>query len=113
MATIDKAVYGQLCDNTGKDFVAELACAFFEEAPRILSDLRSARDAGDAERYRRAAHSLKTNGSTFGASDFAAKARAIELGGLAANPAEDLEKIGALEVAYAEVVRELKALTGG
>ena len=38
--------------------------------------------AGDAERFRRAAHSLKSNSNTFGALALGALARELELGGL-------------------------------
>jgi histidine phosphotransfer protein HptB len=48
----------------------------------LLAELRSARAAGSAERFRRAAHSLKSNGNTFGATGLADLARALELGGL-------------------------------
>ena len=113
METIDKAVFDDLRDTAGVDFVAELVDTFFEEAPRILADLRSALDTADAERYRRAAHSLKSNGDTFGASDFAARARAIEVGGFATEPAKDRAAVDALEAAYARAAGELKALTHG
>ena len=52
----------------------------------MLAELRSARAAGDAERFRRAAHSLKSNSNTFGALALGAQARALELKGLDADP---------------------------
>jgi HPt (histidine-containing phosphotransfer) domain-containing protein len=113
MDTIDMSVFNALRETAGADFVTELVNTFFEEAPAILADLRSARAAADAERYRRAAHSLKSNGNTFGAKDFAAQARAIELGGLAADPALDLENIAALEAAYNQAAAALKKLCNG
>jgi HPt (histidine-containing phosphotransfer) domain-containing protein len=82
-ATIDLATFHQLQETTGSDFVSELVGAFLEEAPAILDDLRSAYAARDAERFKRAAHSLKSNGNTFGALAFGAKARELELAGLA------------------------------
>ena len=113
MDTINKAVFNELRDTAGVDFVAELVDTFLEEAPRILAEMRSALDAADAERYRRAAHSLKSNGDTFGASDFAARARAIEIAGFAAEPAKDRAGIDALEAAYTRAAGELKSLTHG
>ena len=68
--------------NAGADFVVELVSTFAEEAPGLLAELRSALAAGAAERFRRAAHSLKSNSSTFGALGLADMARALELGGL-------------------------------
>jgi HPt (histidine-containing phosphotransfer) domain-containing protein len=113
MNTIDTTVFNDLRATAGADFVTELVNTFLEEAPVMLADLRSARTAADVERYRRVAHSLKSNGNTFGAKDFAAQARAIELGGLAADPARDFENIAALEAAYNQAAAALKALTHG
>ena len=79
---IDAVTFGELQANAGADFVVELVQTFAEEAPQILDELRSAFEAGAAERFRRAAHSLKSNSNTFGATGLAAMARALELGGL-------------------------------
>jgi histidine phosphotransfer protein HptB len=79
---IDPATFGELQAAAGADFVPELIDTFLEEGPRMLAELRAALAAGDAERYRRTAHSLKTNGLTFGATALAAAARDQELGGL-------------------------------
>ena len=79
---IDPHVFDELQANAGADFVAELVDTFAEEAPGLLAELRGALAAGAAERFRRAAHSLKSNSSTFGATQLADKARALELGGL-------------------------------
>ena len=81
-ALIDPHTFDELQANAGADFVIELVDTFAEEAPALLAELRSARAAGAAERFRRAAHSLKSNSSTFGATRLADMARALELGGL-------------------------------
>ncbi len=113
MNSIDKAVFNELKATAGAEFVSELVGTFFEEAPQMISDLKSARAAGDAERYRRVAHSLKSNGNTFGAREFAAQARSIEMGGLAADPAQDAKAIAGLEAAYQQAAAELKVLADG
>ena len=66
-AVIDPHTFDELQANAGADFVAELVDTFAEEAPPLLAEMRSALAAGAAERFRRAAHSLKSNSSTFGA----------------------------------------------
>ncbi|HEV2219460.1 MAG TPA: Hpt domain-containing protein [Casimicrobiaceae bacterium] len=81
--TIDVATFEELKTTAGDDFVRELVDTFLVEAPAMLAELRDAFAAGDAERFRRAAHSLKSNGNTFGALAFGAMARELELGGLA------------------------------
>ncbi|HUP07917.1 MAG TPA: Hpt domain-containing protein [Caldimonas sp.] len=108
--TIDAAVFAELQATAGEDFARELVDTFLEEAPPMLTALRSAYAAGTAEAFRRSAHSLKSNASTFGASGLAALARDLELQGLAATRAEALD---ALEAEYARVVPALKALRDG
>ncbi|MEP7301597.1 MAG: Hpt domain-containing protein [Caldimonas sp.] len=81
-AVIDPHTFDELQANAGADFVAELVDTFAEEAPPLLAELRSALAAGAAERFRRAAHSLKSNSSTFGAIRLAVLARDLELGGM-------------------------------
>jgi HPt (histidine-containing phosphotransfer) domain-containing protein len=84
---IDEVTFRELQDAAGAEFVVELVDTFLEEAPGMLAALRQARAAGDGDAFRRAAHSLKSNGLTFGASALAAAARTLELGGIASEPA--------------------------
>ena len=51
---------------------------FLGEAPALVATLRSSQEGGDAELLRRAAHTLKSNGQTFGAADFAELCRELE-----------------------------------
>jgi HPt (histidine-containing phosphotransfer) domain-containing protein len=81
-SAIDRATYDELKDTAGAEFVVELVDTFLLEAPRMLEDLRSALAAADADRFRRAAHSLKSNSNTFGAVTLGAMAKKLELGGL-------------------------------
>jgi HPt (histidine-containing phosphotransfer) domain-containing protein len=110
---IDPAVYAALQDTVGAEFVADLADTFIEEATGMLAELRSARAANHPDRFRRAAHSLKTNSHTFGAMRLGALARDLELNGLGADPARDEAAIAALEVEYARAVAALKDLRNG
>ena len=110
---IDSAVYAELRDTTGAEFMAELVDTFLEEGPGMLAELRGARADGNADRFRRAAHSLKTNGNTFGALKLAARARELELKGPDAESARDAAALATLEAEYARAVAELKALRNG
>lgn len=112
-SVIDGAVYAELRDTTGAEFVAELVDTFIEEGPGMLAELRRARADGNAERFRRVAHSLKSNGNTFGALKLAALARELELKGLDAESARDAAALAALEAEYARAATELKALRNG
>jgi len=109
-AAIDRATLEELRTTTGADFVSELIDTFLVEAPGMLADLGRAFDDGNAEGFRRAAHSLKSNGNTFGAATFADLARKLELGGLA--PVRDAAgaPIEALNREYARVAEALAEL---
>jgi histidine phosphotransfer protein HptB len=107
--TIDRAVFAELQATAGAEFVAELVQTFFEEAPQMIAELRAAQRAGSAERFRRAAHSLKTNANTFGAGALGASARDLEHGGVPA----DASGIDALQSQYDGAVIALRALIDG
>ncbi|MBI5722084.1 MAG: Hpt domain-containing protein [Burkholderiales bacterium] len=106
---IDRATFGELQATTGADFVVELVGTFFEEAPQMIGELRGALAAGDADRFRRAAHSLKTNACTFGATALGAAARGLEQGGLPAGASG----IDALQALYDEAAAALKEFIRG
>jgi HPt (histidine-containing phosphotransfer) domain-containing protein len=108
-SAIDATRFAELQATAGADFVVELIDTFLLEAPGLLAELRAARAAGDADGYRRAAHSLKSNGHTFGAMALGAQARTIELAGLG-DPVADAARIAALEEEYARAARALQEL---
>ena len=79
---IDMKVFSELQATAGADFVKELVATFLEEVPLMIDAMRSALASGDANQFRRTAHSLKTNGLTFGAMAMSSQARELELTGL-------------------------------
>jgi HPt (histidine-containing phosphotransfer) domain-containing protein len=89
--TLDAAAYAELQDTMGADFAAELLETFLAEAPTMLADLRCAAAAGDAEGFRRAAHSIKSNAGLFGATALADIARGMELDGLSTAAPDAIE----------------------
>ena len=103
---IDPHTFDELQANAGADFVAELIDTFAEEAPQLLAELRSALTVGAAERFRRAAHSLKSNSSTFGATRLASMARELELGGMPV----DAAPVDALAREFETTLAALRAL---
>ena len=108
-SAIDLDTYRELQDAAGADFVAELVGTFLEEAPAMLAELRAAHAVADADRFRRAAHSLKSNSHTFGAMALGALARELELGGLEA----DVAQLDALEAEYGRAAAVLESLRHG
>ena len=108
--TIDLVAFAELQQAAGAEFISELVDTFLEEAPRMLADLRDAYRQRDAERFRRAAHSLKSNSNTFGALQLGSLAKELELEGLDATRPSALD---ALDAQYARAAAALKALCDG
>jgi HPt (histidine-containing phosphotransfer) domain-containing protein len=112
-ATIDQATFDELKATAGAEFVSELVGTFLAEAPVMLADLRSSLAAGDADRFRRAAHSLKSNSNTFGALALGALARNLELTGIAPALEAKGATLDALADDYARVATALKEFARG
>ena len=114
---IDLATFAELQNSAGADFAAELVDTFLDEAPAMLEALRSALALGDADAFRRNAHSLKSNSQTFGAVQLGLLARELELAGLAtlggAGSAKASAAVDQLSAGYAQVAVALKALCHG
>ena len=109
--TIDRATFAELEQTAGAEFAVELVDTFLAEAPGMLAELRRALGAGDADAFRRTAHSLKSNGNTFGALVFGNLARGLELGGLPG--AGEAAGIDALDAEFARVATALRGLRDG
>ena len=106
--TIDRATFAELEQTAGPEFAVD---TFLTEAPSMLADLRRALAVGDADAFRRTAHSLKSNGNTFGAQAFAAMARGLELGGMAPVRTAAGKPLDALDAEYVRVASALTELT--
>jgi histidine phosphotransfer protein HptB len=104
---VERAAYMALQERVGAEFAAELVDTFVEEAVGLFAELRSAYREPDAARFRRAAHSLKSNGETFGAKRFAALARELELNGV---DAVDANALAVLEAEYQSAIAALNEL---
>ena len=109
-AIIDQATFEGLTELVGDDFISELVETFFEEAPGLLVEMGQALDNGDAEAFRRAAHSLKSNSDSFGATRLASLARELETMGRDGRLEEASPKLPQLESAYEEAVEALRGL---
>jgi HPt (histidine-containing phosphotransfer) domain-containing protein len=110
---IDVATYDALKETTGAEFAVELVDTFLEEAPRMLETLRQSLARDDADAFRRAAHSLKSNSNTFGALALGRMARELELSGADAVKLAGTAPLTSLEREYARVVDALKSLRDG
>lgn len=110
-SSIDLATFKELQDAAGADFAKELVDTFLEDAPSMLAQLRTALAAGDADAFRRAAHSLKSNGLTFGALALGQAARELEHQGLAHAVSSGTDGVAPLDALGHEYARVAAALT--
>lgn len=106
---IDPEVFAELQDAMGDDFIAELVETFLDEAPRMIIELKKAILEVDADGYRRAAHSIKSNASTFGATALAELARDLELRDLPSQ--NDLSCVSELQSSFDITAAKLRSLT--
>ena len=103
---VNTATYTELCEAMGADFAAELLDTFLSEGPTMLETLKTAVAKEDADAYRRAAHSMKSNAEIFGATALANLSRQMELTSLSDAPSP----IGELETTWSDTETALKAL---
>ena len=109
MPVLDMNTFNTLKESTGEDFIVELIDAFLEDAVTQMNDMKSAIATNDAELFRRAAHSLKSNAATFGATDLQALARELEMMGRDKNLAVG-NRLEILKEAFEAVKRQLNEL---
>jgi signal transduction histidine kinase/DNA-binding response OmpR family regulator/HPt (histidine-containing phosphotransfer) domain-containing protein len=80
-SSIDFAVLRRFAASMGDDdaaFVGELIDQFLVDGSGLVTAIQDGIETGDAAAVRRAAHTLKSNAATFGATDLAERCRAVE-----------------------------------
>ena len=70
--------YKEVMGEDWKEFVGDLIDTFLTRAPDLITDMRQAFDENDLHKLERSAHSLKSNGQTFGANQLAQVAFELE-----------------------------------
>ena len=110
MPVIDQTIFEELNQMSGEDFINELIDTFLEDAPKMIAEIKSALNTKDADAFRRAAHSMKSNAATFGASQLAGLSKELEMLGKENKLDDSGDKLRTLEEAYACVREELKGL---
>ena len=109
MPVIDQTTFEELKQISGEDFISELIDAFLDDAPNMIQNMQSALDSKDVESFRRNAHSMKSNASTFGATELGALAKELEL--MAKENNLDIgNRLEVMQEAYDKVADELKGM---
>ena len=109
MSVIDLNAFNILKESTDADFIRELINTFLEDAPLQIQQMKDAIDKKDAELFKRAAHTVKSNAATFGATQLASLARELESMGRE-NNLEIGNRLEALEEAFYQVKNQLNEL---
>ncbi len=110
MPVIDKTTFDELKQMSGDDFINELIDTFLEDAPKMIAEIKSALAANNADTFRRAAHSMKSNAATFGASQLSILAKELEMLGKENKLGETGDRLKSLDEAYESVRNELTGL---
>jgi PAS domain S-box-containing protein len=76
--SLEAAALQSLRDLGGVEFLIEVVDLFLADAPALVTSLRSSLERQDTKELRRVAHTLKSNGSTLGATVFAKLCRTVE-----------------------------------
>ncbi|MBC7879633.1 MAG: Hpt domain-containing protein [Anaerolineales bacterium] len=106
---IDMNTFNSLKESTGADYIGELIDAFLDDAPNLLAQMKSALDTTNAESFRRAAHSMKSNAATFGAMELSLLAKELE--SLAReNNLEIGNRLEVMEYSFRQVESQLRTL---
>ena len=108
---IDMNVLNNLLESVGGDreFLQELVETFFSDSPEQFSALKTALNTGDAEVFRRAAHSMKSNSASFGAMSLSDLFKQLEEIGKSGEIANGSDLLADAEAAYEQAVKELTA----
>jgi histidine phosphotransfer protein HptB len=109
-SVIDPDTFEALKEAMGADFINELVQAYFDETPQLLSKLKEALARQDCEEFRRAAHSIKSTSNSFGALQFGAQAKELEMMGREARLEGAAGKVETLAREYEVVVKRLEEL---
>jgi PAS domain S-box-containing protein len=109
-ARLDASAVESLRELGGEEFLAEVIDAFLGDAPALVSTLRTTYEEGDTKGLRRAAHTLKSNGQTFGAGRFSELCRELELRAKSEELDGTAELVDRIEREYPALEKTLAAL---
>lgn len=109
---IDREVLDNLVEAVGGDgeFLAELLETFYVDTPQLFSTMHAAMETQDADEFRRAAHTLKSNSANFGAMDLSRTAKTLEDMGKAGELEQAGEVLAAAETEYEKVKTALETI---
>ncbi|WP_051942414.1 Hpt domain-containing protein [Streptacidiphilus rugosus] len=78
VSVLNRAVLQELVDSLDAEFAVQLIDVFLDDSAQLVDEIRGGLEGRDADRLRRAAHTLKSNGQTFGLDQLAPLCRELE-----------------------------------
>jgi histidine phosphotransfer protein HptB len=108
-SVIELKTFYELKDAMGGGFIGELIDTYCDETPQLIPQLKQSLAKGDAEAFRRAAHSIKSSSASFGALEFSAQAKELEMIGKAGDLSA-ASKVDSLANEYIQVAQTLQEL---
>lgn len=90
------------------EFLGELVDIYLEQADTLMAQLREAHDKGDAETYKRTAHTLKGSSLNIGALEFAEICKILEHKSLSEDKEDMSGLLEELEIVYPKTIQALK-----
>jgi HPt (histidine-containing phosphotransfer) domain-containing protein len=110
MTSINHTAFDELKQISGAEFINELIDTFLEDAPKMMQEIHEAQATADADAFRRAAHSLKSNAATFGAGGLAELAKELETLGRENRLGDIGDRLNVLNEALTSACDELRGL---
>jgi signal transduction histidine kinase/CheY-like chemotaxis protein len=112
-AELDDAAFDNLEQFGSESFLGELIDTFVADTTTLLAALRRSLDEADAQAVRRAAHTLRSYGETFGAPDFSQLCRQLEERGTSGALAGAAALVDGIEVEFGRLQEALAARRSG
>jgi HPt (histidine-containing phosphotransfer) domain-containing protein len=110
---LDPAAREQLRTLGDAAFLSELIGTFLADAPALVETLGRSLAAGNGEELRRAAHTLKSNGRTFGATSLAEACQELEAAARAGALEGAAGLVGRVEARFEKARAALEAVLQG
>ena len=113
LVALDRAQVDDLLDMGGLEFLASLAESYAEDVHKLLHDLQLAVSRGDLEKFRFAAHAIKSSAANMGASTLSALCHQMEVISAPDFRSEGSKLVGRTTELATMVEQELAQLTAG
>jgi HPt (histidine-containing phosphotransfer) domain-containing protein len=114
--SLDWSTLNSYRDFMGEDadsFIEDIIRSYLSDAPRLLDTLKETITSGDAARFVRSAHTLKSNSATLGATQLASMAAELEQSGKTTPLTELADKVSTAGEELERVLQALKDYLNG